>query len=275
MSKFELADWTTVELTDVGGRKEIHGETKVQAIDVSFKWETTQEALALFSERLLKSWYYNQAAEAGQETADGIPKTLPNLQCPKIKMPVQWDLELTGYTAHFDYGLGEKAGSNLVLANSKVNKFRLTVKEGGTVIVQAMVQCNSDVNETLLGKLGVLEGAKVPIKLLRPLVDEVIDGSKGPGTKKPKKGAAKDDGQQQLSDDKDPTTLFDDQPADGGAPAGNVDVSGSDANWPFPGTPPGEAPPQSATTEKPVKGKGGKDATDAFVDAHGTPPVSA
>jgi hypothetical protein len=187
VKKFELEEMTTVEFTDVAPRKENHGEAKVQAIDVSCKWETTQDKLAMFGPRLLTALFYSQALEAGQESVEGVPVHLPNLTMPKLEMPLKWELDLTGYTMHVDHGLG--GDSNLVLANSKVNKLRITVKEGGTTIVQWMVQCNSDCNEKLVGKLCALEGCKVPIKLLAPLPGaEPIDGSKGhPGAAASKK----------------------------------------------------------------------------------------
>lgn len=205
---FDLDEMTTLKLTNASPRKECHGDQLVQAIDLSLRWETSNEALSMFDGWLRGSLYWNQAAEQGQEKLDGVPEALPNLRSPKLKMPLKWDWDGTGYTLRIDHGLGGK--SDLVLTGCKVGKFEFTAKEGGTVLIDFRVQANADVNEKIVGKLCALEGTDIQATLLAPNeMQEPIDGSTGhPGVAAQK--AAEAAGQQRIDGDppKDATDTF-------------------------------------------------------------------
>ena len=97
-----------------------------------------------------------------------------------------------GYQLTVDRGLGGK--SNLVLLEVKVNKFKLTCKEGGTVEVQFRIQAQR-VSEEMRGQLSsYIKGAATALALKPPSVkQEVIDGTKGhPGAAAGTSGPRKD-----------------------------------------------------------------------------------
>lgn len=179
---FEIESLTTLKLTNVSPRKEHHGESLVQAIDLSLRWETSNEALSEFDPWLRGSLYYSAAANDGQETVEGVPESWPNLRSPKLKMPLRWDWEGAGYTMRIDHGLGGK--SDLVLLGCNLKKISFDCREGGTVFVDFMVQSNTDITEKIVGKLCALEGTEIDATLLAPNEVEPIDGSTGhPGAK--------------------------------------------------------------------------------------------
>ncbi|MGA0608876.1 hypothetical protein [Caldimonas sp. KR1-144] len=186
---FELSEVTTLKLTNVSPRKECHGEDLVQAIDLSLKWETSNESLSEFDGWLRSSLYYSAAAEAGQGTVDGVPDfSLPNLRSPKLKMPLKWDWEGAGYTMRIDHGLGGK--SDLVLLGCNLKKVTFDCREGGTVFVEFMVQSNTDITEKIVGKLCALEGTEIEATLLAPNDVDTIDGTSGHPGAKPTDGIA-------------------------------------------------------------------------------------
>lgn len=215
---FELESLTTLKLINASPRKEHHGEDLVQAIDLSLRWETSNEALSLFDPWLRNSLYWNAAAENGQEKLEGVADVLPNLRSPKLRMPLGWEWEGVGYNLRVDHGLGGR--SDLVLTGCKVGKFKFTVKEGGTVVIDFQVQANVDVNEKIVGKLCALEGTELSASLLAPNEVEPIDGSVGhPGLAAQKAAeAAEAAGQQRLDGDKPKSAT--DQFIEQHAPAG-------------------------------------------------------
>lgn len=203
---FELEELTTLELVNASPRKEHHGESLVQAIDLSLRWETSNESLSIFDGHLLDALYFNREAANGQDRIEGVPAVRPNLRSPKLVMPLKWEWDGTGYTMRIDHGLGGR--SDLVLLGCKVSKVKFTLKEGGTVMVDFMVQCNTDVNEKIVGKLCGLEGTDLEASLLAPAETGVIDAS----------SSAKDLPTSSV------TSLFGDGPDDDGEPDGEGDA---------------------------------------------------
>jgi len=161
---FELTDPTQLKLRNVSPRKETHGEELVQAIDLDVEWETSNESLAMFDGSLRDALYCRNGTTEAQAQIEGVATIAPNLRLGRLEMPLKWDLELAGRDFRIDHGLGSK--SDLLLVTCKVKKFRLTLKEGGTVVIGFQVQCNTDVNEKVVGKLCMLEGEKIEARLM-------------------------------------------------------------------------------------------------------------
>jgi hypothetical protein len=161
---FHLETKTTLTLRHVSPRKEIHGPELVQAIDLDIDWETSNESLAMFDGSLRDALYCRNAGTQAQAQIEGVATIAPNLRLTRLEMPLKWDLELSGRDLRIDYGLGNK--SDLLLVTCKVKKFRLTLKEGGTVVIGFQVQCNTDVTERVVGKLCMLEGEQIEATLL-------------------------------------------------------------------------------------------------------------
>ena len=161
---FELTDYTPLRLKKTNPRKEHHGEDLVQAIDLDLEWETVNTNLAMLSPALLGAFYCRDDQTEAQGEIDGVEQTFPNLRLVKLEWPVRWDLELEGRNLVIHHGLGGR--SDLVLSTCTVKKFRISCKEGGTVVIGFQVQANVDITEKIVGKLCSLEGEDVEATLM-------------------------------------------------------------------------------------------------------------
>jgi hypothetical protein len=168
---FQLEETTAVVLTSVNNRAELHGEDKVPAIDLGFRWETGNSVLARFDPNLLQVLYHRSSAADAQGDIPGVERVMQNLRFPKLSTPLRWAEDLVGYFLEIEYGTGGK--SNLRLDAVDVGKFKLTPKEGGTVIVEFQVQASTNITERVFGKLPLLLGNEVKITLLAPKVEGV------------------------------------------------------------------------------------------------------
>lgn len=175
----------------------------------------------------------NEAASSSpQQSLDGVKEAsdAPNLTKIGEKVgTLQWHHEFTGYRTVFDLGLGRK-DSNIELEDCKLYQWRLTGKDGGTVVCQCSIDA-PDVPEKTWGRLAKQKGREIEIQLHPP---EVTQGELTTGDGKP-------------------------------APAHTGNENAPD---PFAAAKKAElgAPPQSVTHEKPAKGK---TAGEAFAEAHG------
>lgn len=200
MKPFELTAVTELTLTHVNLRKEFHGEEKVQAIDLNFAIEGSNDLLDLVDPALRELHYFNRAEVVGQETLPDTIRILPDLRAPKLngqKFKYGGNDKYKGYGFEQDFGLGAEAGSNLFFSNAAAGKFAYETKEGGTVKLEFQVSYSGDsLTDEAMTRLVRAEGEKVFIKLLAPSVLTPVKGGKAP------KAAAEeeDDGQGQLGD---------------------------------------------------------------------------
>lgn len=167
---FELEDFTTVKLTNMNPRKELHGPERVMAVDLNFTLDAPNSILSQFDGGLLSAVYCKtEAGESDQDELDGVePVTsLPNLRFPKMA-PIKWDAKHAGYSLCIDYGLG--GDGNIELEGCEVGKFVLDCKEGGTVEVKFQVQCAVGLTERIVGKLALMIGGECEIMLTAPTV---------------------------------------------------------------------------------------------------------
>jgi hypothetical protein len=185
---FEFPTPTAVTLRHCNLREEKHGEDSAPAIDLKFTRQASNEILDLFHPKLRESLYWRDGDTEAQADVPGVAKVLPN-KLFNAMQPIAWDLELTGCTVVIDYGLGD--GSNITLADCKVNAFRIDPKEGGTVDVTFRVQ-TSNFPDGALDKLAHKLGQETQITISAPAVKqeqaqgELIDGTTGhPAAKKP------------------------------------------------------------------------------------------
>lgn len=173
-------------------------------------------------------------ASAKQATIEGVKEVSDAPALSKIAEKVGtigWHHEFTGYTTVFDLGLGGKK-SNIELADCKLYQWRLTPKDGGTVVCQFNIDA-PDVPEAQWGRLAKQKGREVEIQLHPP---EVTQGELTTGDGKPAPA--------HTGNERAPDPFGAGKKAEGGAP------------------------PQSVTHEKPPKDKGAakaEAATRAFV----------
>ncbi len=166
---FEILNPTDAKLTEyiVLSDKDRAPDTNPGAA-VSFTLSVPNEVLSDFDGLLRGMIFCKNANSAGG--LEGIATDLPNLTAiGKALGEFGWDLELTGYTLTFDYGLA--GNSNFNLTDCKLLAFRLQGKEGGTTILKLKVE-TPDANATVHSKLAFLKSQAVKIILRAPVVVE-------------------------------------------------------------------------------------------------------
>lgn len=189
---FELETFTKAKLTDVVVLSQKNRQPDENpGAKLSFELALGNDSLSYFDGHLKTTLFTKNggAAKAGQGTLEGVPvvSDMPNLTGIGQKVgTLHWDLELTGYTLEIDHGMGGK--SNLEVKDCVLSNFRITPKEGGTVIVKFDAE-SPDVAENVFGKLATLKTREIEIALSAPTpAQQSIDDE--PKTKPAAKGKA-------------------------------------------------------------------------------------
>lgn len=224
---FELKSPTTVRLKHASARKQHHGEALVLALDLRLVWTTNNRNLDGPFPGLRDALFAALPVGAEEPDDDQTEMDLPVSETPfvrlaKLKYPVKWEDELTGYTVRQDYGLGGK--SDKVLNVCVLKNFAVTPVEGGSVEIEYTVSSAADIDGEMVGAFMALIQQDIVITQLAPAAvqDGLIDASAGSGapgtgpateTPKPEKSKSKAH--------KDATNAFIDAhaPADGAAAA--------------------------------------------------------
>lgn len=142
------------KLAHLNVRGELHGEETVPAIDLKFEFDTANNVLSKLHPDLRAAFY---RADDNRDLIGG--DHLPALKFPLLDPMIGWDIEIPRVVlrVHADDG-------DLVLAGGKVNAFKLTLKEGGTVNWKFRAQF-SDPNKEVLAALSGLLQQVIPITL--------------------------------------------------------------------------------------------------------------
>jgi hypothetical protein len=233
---FELPTPTLATLNTVTNRSELHGDDKAPAISLDFTVEAANTILDRLSDTLRGALY---TRPDGQSALPGVEDTTPLLRALCMEsIAVAGSFE--GWTLNVDHGIDE--GEPITFGGVKVDKFRVSPKQGGTV--ELHFRCGtSDIDAESLGLIGMKLGQDLSITLLAPKV-----------AGEPK---AKDGGGELFKDEA--------KPAAKKARKGDADPSGQTGGWPFPGdnaplTPDGAlaaALEKEGAAEKGAKGKRG------------------
>lgn len=170
MKAFELTKKTRMHLANAHPFKERHGDELVQAITLSVRMEASSEHLEALHEGLRDMLFWNKEEASGQVIAEGVARVLPDLRCPIVKMPLQLDLELTGYTVTIDYGLGPDRGSDLELYGCKLSKFKVEAIEGGSAAISWTIGSDEKITPELVGALCGLAGSEIELLQVAPKV---------------------------------------------------------------------------------------------------------
>lgn len=158
---FELLTPTDAELTSVTNRSELHGEDKVPAISLGLRISGANTLLDLLSPTLRPAIYERPE---GQPSLAGIEETMPNLRTKGIDH-FALDASFDGWTLAVDHGIDEAAP--ITFGGCKVDKFRCTAKEGGSVELSLRVG-TSDIDAGSLGLIGMKLGQTISITLTAP-----------------------------------------------------------------------------------------------------------
>ena len=111
-------------LTNINLRSERHGDEQEPAIDLAFEFSGANNLLLKLHPDLRASFY------RADDNADIDADHMPHLRYPAIG-EVAWDLEVPRVRLELFDELSPAAG--VVLTGGKVNKFKLTMTDGGTV----------------------------------------------------------------------------------------------------------------------------------------------
>ena len=199
---FELPEVTKVTVTNANPRRELHGEERVRAIDISFALTGENHLLDLIEPGLREHHYVNKALKAGQEVLPGVVIPLPNLRFPLLPLAHAYakGQKWRGYRLIRDYGLNEEEFdfTDVVLSN-----IHYEIAEGGSVKVMGTIQYNGEelADNDLYGMLsGLASEGEIHIKLIAP--PELLPAKRGYRAGKPDTPPAgdADDGQGELDD---------------------------------------------------------------------------
>lgn len=176
---FQLPDVTKITITNANPRRELHGDEKVRAIDLSFVLTGENTLLDLIEPGLREHHYYNKALTAGQEPLPEVIVPLPNLRFAGLPLAYQYRKgeKWRGYRLIRDYGLEEESFdfTDVVLAN-----LHYEIAEGGSVKIFGTIQYNGDelADNDLYGMLsGLASEGDIHVKLLAPA--ELVSAKKG------------------------------------------------------------------------------------------------
>lgn len=195
---FQFPTTREVHLSHVNIRREFHGDEHVPAIDLSLRLEGSNELLDMLDPWLRTALYYNAAATGGQEALPEVLAVLPNLRIPKLngqKFTFAKGERHKGYAFCLDYGLGD-GRSNVDLDDCTVTNWRFEVKEGGTVVLEWVVQYAGErLTSEARGLLTGLTDEPIFIQLIPPATPQITSGKA-----KPKAVPAGDDDGEDLFD---------------------------------------------------------------------------
>ncbi|MFD2755972.1 hypothetical protein [Comamonas terrae] len=200
---FELAEPTTVAITNANPRRELHGEEKVRAIDLSFTLTGENTLLDLIEPGLREHHYCNNALKDGQDPLPGVVIPLPNLRHPQLPLIYHYGKgqKWRGYHFIWDWGIDE---NHVDFTDAVLSGLQYELSEGGSVTIKGTISYNGEElqDNDLFGELsGLAAEGEISIKLLAPA--ELVQAKKGYRAGKPDTPPARDSGSGELDFDDD------------------------------------------------------------------------
>lgn len=210
---FELTEVTQVVITNANPRRELHGDEKVRAIDISFTLKGENTLLDLIQPGLREQFFFNKALKEGQEALPGVVIPLPNLRFPKLPTTFTYAKgeKWRGYRFIWDWGT---EGDHVDFTDVVLASLHGEVFEGGSCTISGTLQYNGEElqDNDVYGELsGLASEGEIYIKLLAPF--ELMAAKKGYRAGKPDTPAkSADDGQQTLDEAEPEDGDSDDEP---------------------------------------------------------------
>jgi len=153
-------------VTSVNPRAEMHGQEREPAGDIHLRADLPNNVLSVFDPALKAALYWldnDKPKDLVEQGRAAEPGYLPDLKFPMLGSPLAWDDVVENARVTIK-PLG--ARYEIVLEPSKVNDFKFTPRDGGTVTLQMRVQTHPDEQE--FGRLSVLVKAEVEVTLEIP-----------------------------------------------------------------------------------------------------------
>jgi hypothetical protein len=163
---FSLDQRTTVTLTHINKRTEVHGAERKHAMDLFWMIEGPNTLLDKFP-GLRKALY------RGDDTADlpGVESVTPNLRTSLLEGPFKIRYEGTGFLLTLQDG--PVSGKAFELGSSDVNSFKVDAKDGGSIVLKFRSQ-HVGLDQATMGRLNTLDGKQLEMLAAPP---ELQDGS--------------------------------------------------------------------------------------------------
>ena len=147
--ELESAD---AKLANLNTRVEKAGDEDIPACDLHISLARSSDDLVFFAPTLKAHLFL----EHDLDLAGGMA-----LRYPEIDYPLAFEGEMSGACLTIETGV---SGKGIVLADVRINKFRITPMAGGSVIIGMRVQCKPD--EKQIGKLYMLQAQSIKISLV-------------------------------------------------------------------------------------------------------------
>lgn len=158
---FQILEMHEAHLASVTNRIEKHGEDDVPAVSLGFSLTSANTILDSIDPAIRASLY---KAVDGQPDLPGVETSTPALRCNSFErhiLPTKYE----GWSLEVDDGIDET--EPMVFGGTKVDKFQIEAKQGGSVVIRFRAG-TSDVDAEKLGKLGMHVGQSIWIKLRAP-----------------------------------------------------------------------------------------------------------
>ena len=143
-------------LANLNIRTEMHGDQRESAVDIAFEFDSANNLLAKLHPDLRATFY---RTDDTKDLIDG--EHMPHLRLPLLG-PVAWEVEIPRTKLRVHDVDGEQ--HDVVLGGGRTNKFKLTMKEGGTINWKFRVQFSKPDEEQVARLMRVLN-QKVPVSL--------------------------------------------------------------------------------------------------------------
>jgi hypothetical protein len=199
---FQLELVTQALVTNANPRRELHGEDKVRAIDLSFSITGENTLLDLIEPGLREHHYFNKALKEGQEPLPGVVIPLPNLRFPRLPTSYSYAKgeKWRGYRFIWDWGT---EGDHVDFTDVVLSSLSYDIAEGGSVTIYFTIQYNGEELEhnDLYGELsGLASDGEIYIKLISP--GDIMPAKKGyrAGKEDTPPAGSQGDGQQNAGD---------------------------------------------------------------------------
>lgn len=143
-------------LVNLNIRTEMHGDQRESAVDIAFEFDSANNLLSKLHPDL-RAMFYRASDTKDLATEDHMP----HLRMPLLgAIPVEYEVPRTTLRVH---DIDDQA-HDVVLGGGRTNKFKLTMKEGGTVNWKFRVQFSKP-DEDQVARLMRVLNQKVPITL--------------------------------------------------------------------------------------------------------------
>lgn len=142
----------SAKLINLNIRPENHGDEKVLGCDLRFEIEAENTVLDMFDPELRKHFFKEKPAAERDLVEQGQDDSLTVRRFPNIKKAIEWEYRGVGYRLEINIGIS--GYEDIYAIDTKLDKWKFELQEGGTVKYSFRVQCHPEPEE--IGRLSEL-----------------------------------------------------------------------------------------------------------------------